>query len=226
MPTLGVFDLMTFLPPGSPPLDGALGLDLFADRAVTIDPAHGELIVESPGSLAARVRAGREIDVRRVRDAQGLALTLDAGVVTPRGIAWMELDTGNTGTFVVASHIAPLLGLDPKIREGQQADIAHERDRGERYRPRARLHHGWEHRPGLPEPLADHARPRTWARVAGTCDGKPVIVECIQTLRGRKCRGQRHGRPLHSCGNRRTKMSPASSDRVLSLPTASCLELT
>jgi hypothetical protein len=124
IPTLGVFDLMSFLPPDSPPLDGVLGLDLFADRAVTIDPVHHQLIVESQGSLAARLRAGREIAARRVRDAQGLSLTVDAGVKTPKGIAWMELDTGNMGTFVVATHLAPLLGLDPKIQEGQRVDMA------------------------------------------------------------------------------------------------------
>lgn len=123
MPTLGVFDLMRFFPPDSPPLDGVLGLDLFANDAVTIDPAHHQLIVESQGSLAARVRAGREIAVRRVRDAQGLSLTVDAGVKTPKGIAWMELDTGNVGTFVVAKHLAPLLGLDPNAQEGQQVDM-------------------------------------------------------------------------------------------------------
>jgi len=123
MSTLGEFDLMRFFPPGAPPVDGAFGLDLFEDRAVTIDPVRSMLIVESPASLAERVRAGREIAVRRVRDAQGLALTLDAGVVTPKGIAWMELDTGSVGTFVVATHIAPLLGLDPKVHEGQQVDM-------------------------------------------------------------------------------------------------------
>jgi hypothetical protein len=120
MPTIGVFDIMRFFPPNSDPIDGAIGLDVFANRAVTIDPARGELIVESQGSLAARMKAGREIAVRPVRDAQGLALTFDAGVKTPKGVAWMELDTGNVGTFVVATHIAPLLSLDPKVPEGQQ----------------------------------------------------------------------------------------------------------
>jgi hypothetical protein len=46
-----------------------------------------------------------------VRDVEGIALAIDGAVRTPKGLAWMELDSGNGGSFVVANHIAPLIGL-------------------------------------------------------------------------------------------------------------------
>jgi hypothetical protein len=61
--------------------------------------------------LAARVAPAQELAIRLVRDAEGIALAVNAAVSTPRGLAWMELDRGNGGSFVVANHIAPLLGL-------------------------------------------------------------------------------------------------------------------
>ena len=46
-----------------------------------------------------------------VRDVEGIALSVDGAVRTPEGLAWMELDSGNGGSLVIANHIAPLLGL-------------------------------------------------------------------------------------------------------------------
>ncbi len=113
-PVVSVLDIMEFLGPDVPPVDGSLGLDLFAGRAVTIIPRKA-IIVESPGSLAARVASARELPIRLVRDVEGIALAVDGAVRTPKGLAWMELDTGNGGSLVVANHIAPLLGLRPDI---------------------------------------------------------------------------------------------------------------
>jgi hypothetical protein len=73
--------------------------------------------------LAARIRTAKEIPARIVRDAEGVALAIDGGVQTPRGTAWMELDTGNGGALVVANHIAPLLGLKPDQKEAQPASF-------------------------------------------------------------------------------------------------------
>jgi len=120
-PIAGVFDIMSLLPKDAPVLAGSLGLDIFAGRVVTVEPRANRLIVESPQSLALRIRTAQEIPARLVRDAEGVALAIDGGVVTPRGIAWMELDTGNGGALVVANHIAPLLGLKPDQKDAQLA---------------------------------------------------------------------------------------------------------
>jgi hypothetical protein len=111
--TLGVFDLAGLLPKDAPRLDGSVGLDLFAGKAITFDAAGQTLTIESPDSLVARVRNAKEIPVRLVRDAGGLALEVEAGVPTDRGMAWMEVDSGNGGPFVIDNHVAALFHLDP-----------------------------------------------------------------------------------------------------------------
>jgi len=112
-PSVLVFDIMHYFPPNAPGLAGSIGLDLFAGRAITFELARQELIVESPRSLASRIGHATRVPVRIVRDGQGLALTVDLGVATPRGTAWMEFDSGSGGIFV-SKVIAPLLKLDPE----------------------------------------------------------------------------------------------------------------
>jgi Aspartyl protease len=121
-PIAGVFDINTLLPKESP-VDGSLGLDIFAGQTVTIEPHASRIVVETPESLAARIRGATEIPARIVRDAEGVALEVDAAVKTPAGQAWMELDTGNGGTLVVANHIAPLFGLKTGQKEPQPASF-------------------------------------------------------------------------------------------------------
>lgn len=110
-PIAGVFDIMSLLPKDVPVLQGAVGLDIFAGRVITIEPRANRLIIETARSLAMRIRTAKEIRARLVRDAEGVALAVDGGVETRRGLAWMELDTGNGGALVIANHVAPLLGL-------------------------------------------------------------------------------------------------------------------
>jgi hypothetical protein len=113
-PVVSTVDIMKFLGPGVPPVDGALGLDIFANQVITIIPRTA-IIIETPSSLAVRVVNAQRIPVRLVRDVEGIALAVDAPVRTPQGLAWMELDSGNGGSLMVADHIAPLIGLEPDI---------------------------------------------------------------------------------------------------------------
>lgn len=111
-PTVGVFDIMKFFPPNNPRLDGSIGLDLFVGRSITFSYAARTITVESPESLAARIAHATEVPIRIVRDAEGAALTVNIGVPTRDGTAWMELDSGGGNAFIISNHIAPLLGLD------------------------------------------------------------------------------------------------------------------
>jgi hypothetical protein len=122
-PTAGVLDLRKLLPKDAPPLAGSLALDAFAGRAVTIELARNRLILETPASLKARVRAAVEVPVRFSRDAGGLSLTPLAAVQTPQGRLWMELDTGSDGGAVVDRHGAAALGLDPDSKRGQDLSM-------------------------------------------------------------------------------------------------------
>lgn len=115
-PSVGTGDINKFMPEGAPHLDGSLGLDIFAHNIVTVEP-HRAIVIESPESLAARLKNAREIKVRLVRDVEGLSLSVNAAVQMPQGLAWMELDTGNTsGTLLISNDIAPFVGLKPDTK--------------------------------------------------------------------------------------------------------------
>jgi hypothetical protein len=118
-----VFDIMKFMPADVPRIDGSIGLDVFAGRAVTLSLADKKLIVESPSSLLARAKRGQEVPIRFVREAGGVALAVYAAVPTSEGMAWMELDCGNGGANVIGKHLAALLKLDPDKKEPQPASF-------------------------------------------------------------------------------------------------------
>lgn len=122
-PSVMVYDLGEIAGKGSAPLDGAVGLDLFAGRTITLDLPQRRVVLETQASAERRQRDGREVPLRLVRgDAGGLDVNL--GVTTSRGLAWMELDTGNAGpTIFVSPSMAPLFGLDPATREPQDVAI-------------------------------------------------------------------------------------------------------
>jgi hypothetical protein len=114
-PQAGVFDINSMAPKDAPPLEGVVALDLFADRAITIEPAASRLIIETPASLKARTRHLFDVPIRLVRDAEGVALTVDLGIPTPNGLVWMEMDTGNDASAIAVSKVvASALGLDPE----------------------------------------------------------------------------------------------------------------
>lgn len=107
-PETGTGDLSMFFP-HDPPIDGGIGLDVFAGKTITIEPHRG-IVVESAGSLAERIRHATPIRIRF--HWEGASLSVETALQTPRGTAWLELDTGNTGpTMLIADHVAPLLGF-------------------------------------------------------------------------------------------------------------------
>ena len=111
------------LNPRDSAIDGIVALDMFADRAVTLDLAGGHIVVESAESLAERVRGMTPLPIRINREASGFALAVLAGVPSPRGTLWLELDSGNGGTILVSKPVASLLGLDPDATGKQNADF-------------------------------------------------------------------------------------------------------
>jgi len=118
-PEVLVVYLIKFLPPGTKPVSGGIGLDLFAGRTVTIQSHAHRLVLETSASQEARIKTAQEITVRPVRDAQGAALTVDVAVPTGDGPAWMELDTGNNGPTLIAAHLAHLVGLKAGEKRSQ-----------------------------------------------------------------------------------------------------------
>lgn len=123
VPTAGVYDIGKFMPPNTPRIDGSIGFDAFAGQAVTLDLAGKKLVVESPSSLKARQKAGKEIKVRLVRELEGLALAVVTAVQTSKGLAWMELDSGNGGANVIGKHLASMFNLELEKKEPQDGRI-------------------------------------------------------------------------------------------------------
>ena len=123
LPTAALLDVTNFLPEDAAPVEGSIALDLFAGRAITIDFPGQRLLVESPTSLKERVAHSTKLPGLLSRELQGRALAMSVGVASPNGLVWMELDTGNGGTLLVARPYATFFGLDPDKEGPQQADF-------------------------------------------------------------------------------------------------------
>ncbi len=123
VPTASVLDIQRLMPPRTPALAGVLALDAFVGQVITIRRMAHQLVVETAASLPPRIAGATQVQTRMVRDAEGLALTMNAAVQTPAGRAWMELDTGNAGPIMVDTHVAQALGLSAAQRTGQTADF-------------------------------------------------------------------------------------------------------
>lgn len=123
-PVTAVVDVAQFVAKDAAPVEGSIALDLFAGRTITIDFPNRQLIVESAESARERVRTAHELPMKLSREMQGRALAASVGVPTKQGMLWMELDSGNGGTVLVAGPYARLLGLDPELEGPQPVDFA------------------------------------------------------------------------------------------------------
>ncbi len=113
VPQLLVLDLEKFMGPAGARFGGAIGLDVWDGRVVTLSVASHTLTVENDASARRIAAEGREVPIRLVRSAEGAALTADVGVATQLGTLWMEIDTGNYGPSLIDKRAAALVGLDP-----------------------------------------------------------------------------------------------------------------
>ncbi|MET0239035.1 MAG: hypothetical protein ABW184_03975 [Sphingobium sp.] len=123
IPHAGVFKVETLLAKDAMPVDGTLGLDIFAGRTVTLDLAGGRLTVETPESAAERVRGATQVPAHLLREVGGRALAVTVDVPTLQGALAMELDTGNGGTILVSKPFATVLGLDPDAAGPQRGSF-------------------------------------------------------------------------------------------------------
>lgn len=87
-----VFDLQAVLPEGLPHLDGVVGLDIFDQRTITL--LSGQRGIRFPSS-AEVAGLGRPGVLRLGREGSGASLTAFALADTPRGNAWLLIDSGN-----------------------------------------------------------------------------------------------------------------------------------
>jgi hypothetical protein len=112
-PELAVWDLMSILPAGLPPLDGVLALKTFRDRPITLDLAARTLTLETATSLAERIRTMTPVEVRVATGLTGGDRTLFVrGVLDQTG--WFLLDSGNLDRIQVAPHMVHAEGPVPR----------------------------------------------------------------------------------------------------------------
>ncbi len=108
---VAVFDVMSLLS-GLPEVGGLIGLPAFERTPFTLDLAANRLTLETPVSLAERVRTMKEVRVRSSRQAGGASLDLFVAIDTPRGPIWLELDSGNIGAVLLSPPALAQLGVD------------------------------------------------------------------------------------------------------------------
>ncbi|MNY07057.1 hypothetical protein D3C86_1398420 [compost metagenome] len=115
VPSAGIFDLSSLLPPDAPRIEGLIALDVLAERPFTLELGTGQLTFETPDSLAARIGGAVEVPIRFHRQAGGASLTVMARVPTERGDLWMQLDSGSDAALLLPRTSAEPLGLDPAV---------------------------------------------------------------------------------------------------------------
>ncbi|HEX6533728.1 MAG TPA: hypothetical protein VF041_03975, partial [Gemmatimonadaceae bacterium] len=114
----GVMELGRILGPRAPAVRGLISLAAFRGRLLTVDLAHDRLVLETPASLAARVRAMTPVDVRLATGAAGGELDAFVGVRAPGGAElWLEWDSENGASTLLAPYAAAMLGGDSTARK-------------------------------------------------------------------------------------------------------------
>ena len=112
----GVMDLGRILGPRAPAVRGLISLASFRGRLLTVDLAHDVLILETPASLAARVRSMTPVDVRLATGAAGGELDAFVGVRASGGAElWLEWDSENGASTLLAPYAAAMLGGDSTV---------------------------------------------------------------------------------------------------------------
>lgn len=109
---VGVLDLDALLQ-GLPKVGGIACLETFAGRALTVDLANNQLVLETAASLATCSRGAAELQVRIGSQAGGAGLDLFVAIEGKHGPLWFELDCGNTQSVLIAPHAFAELGLEP-----------------------------------------------------------------------------------------------------------------
>ena len=113
----GVMDLARLLGPHAPAVRGMISLNAFAGRALTLDLAHEQMIVETPASLAERVRHMTAVPMRIATGEHGGQLAVYVGIRATNGaMLWFEWDSENNASTLVSPQALALLGDDSTSR--------------------------------------------------------------------------------------------------------------
>ena len=122
--TVGVFDISKYLSSDVGHVDGTIALDLFSNQAFTLSYGGHVIRLLDQSALANETKGLRSMPVHLVRDAEGLALTVNLPVITTAGTAWFEMDSGNTSNLVLVNKaLAPLFQLKAEGRDAYSISL-------------------------------------------------------------------------------------------------------
>ena len=119
--TAGIADIRRMLPPGAPPVIGALSAVFLSRHPATFDLERDRIIFESRNFLSER-RKGRGVEMKPRFPARG-CMDLFVEVLTQNGRrGWFELDTCST-TVLLNQEIWGETGKSPPLRIKIQAGL-------------------------------------------------------------------------------------------------------
>jgi hypothetical protein len=122
-PEIGVWDIMSILPEGLPPLDGVLALNTLVNQPFTLDLAGRELIFETPETLEDRVEGMMRVEARVSTGLTGGDLTLFLrGLLDEPG--WFLFDSGNLDAIQIAPHLVREKGPVPRELDREDFKLA------------------------------------------------------------------------------------------------------
>jgi hypothetical protein len=123
-PSVGVWDVMSVLPPGLPRLDGVLSLKSFVGRRITLDLVNNRIIVETEKSYQKKV-------INMTRHTSRFANGLDGNEVmifleeqNAGRSFWFLIDTGNLGDVLLSPGTATAWGLKADSVNGSLGKVS------------------------------------------------------------------------------------------------------
>jgi len=114
----GVMDFAKILGPNAPKVGGMISLSTLRGRALTLDLEHERLTIETPASLAARVRDMTPLSARIATGVSGGEFGVFVGIPVQTTMLWLEWDSENNGRTFLAPHAARLLGVTDSTGRG------------------------------------------------------------------------------------------------------------
>lgn len=108
---VGVWDIMTLLPKGFPPIQGVLSLKSFKGLRVTINLSQNYLLIETPSTFKKRIKQMHLLESRFANGLNGHDLTIFLALLNQSHQYWFLFDSGNLNDVLLSHNTASEWGL-------------------------------------------------------------------------------------------------------------------
>jgi hypothetical protein len=110
--TIGILDIMSFLPKGFSKLDGVLSLKSFHDKILTLDLANNRIILETTSSYRKLIKNKIALQSRFANGPDGNELIIFLGIPRKEHLYWFLFDSGNLDDLFLSHNTAHEWGLE------------------------------------------------------------------------------------------------------------------